>query len=113
MRLFPSVGAFIFWLIWPYVITRIVGRAYLRFTGRALPKPQQEKLRRELARITRAIMKPKPPEKEPSMPKSSTAKTVAATAVGAAAGSIITLIAVNFAFRLPADLKKYIPSKKM
>lgn len=47
------------------------------------------------------------------MPKSSTAKKSAIFAGGIVAGSIITLIGGYVAFRIPADLKKYIPSKKM
>jgi len=113
MRLFPTAGSFIFWLIWPYLVSRITSRAYFAHSGKVMSKTQAKNLRRNLATITRSIMKPVSPEKEKHMSKNATSKNVAIAGAAGGAAAIITMVAICAAFRVPKDLRKYIPSKKM
>jgi hypothetical protein len=56
-------------------------------------------------------MKPDSPKKEQSMSVNtvSTAKVASASAIGAAAGTIISLVALSYAFKVPKELKRYLP----
>jgi hypothetical protein len=53
---------FVFWMIWPYIMTRVSQVIFFKFTGRIMPKDAAKKLRGELAGITRPITKPVSPE---------------------------------------------------
>jgi hypothetical protein len=60
-------------------------------------------------------MKPDPPVKERIMriPKpSKNVQTAAIAGAAGTAGAIITLVAVSAAFRVPKELKKFLPNNK-
>jgi hypothetical protein len=81
--------------------------SYFRVMHRRMSKAR----RRKIARKTRAIMKPKPPDKESPMTKSNVKTVAIATAVGTIVGTTLAVGFANAAFRVPKDLKKFLPKK--
>jgi hypothetical protein len=79
--------------------------------SRLMRRPMSKARRRKIARKTRAIMKPKPPDKESPMTKSNVKTVAISTAVGSIVGTTIFVVLSNAAFRVPKDLKKFLPKK--
>ena len=48
------MGSFLFWVIWPYFVSRHTRTAYLMFTGKTMPKENMVALRKDLSKITGA-----------------------------------------------------------
>lgn len=57
-RLFPTLGAFLFWRLWPYLVARKTQVYYFLYTGRYIPPDRMKQFRKDLAMITRDITKP-------------------------------------------------------
>jgi hypothetical protein len=61
-------------------------------------------------------MKPIQPDKEPSMPKNkrivNTVVISAASGAGLVLGATAAMFAISYAFRVPRDLKRFIPKAK-
>ena len=49
------MAALAFWLLWPYIISRMTERYWLHFTGENMPRVQTARLRRDLAKIARGV----------------------------------------------------------
>jgi len=56
-RLFPTLGAFLFWRLWPYLVARKTQAYYFLYTGKHIPEERMKQFRQDLARITRDITK--------------------------------------------------------
>lgn len=55
--MFPSVWVFTFWLIWPYIVIKQTQKFWLLFTGQPMPEDRADKLRKDLADVTRGMTK--------------------------------------------------------
>jgi hypothetical protein len=64
-RLFPKLGGFLFWLIWPYIVAKQTEKYYFKYTGKEMPKDQVARLRNDLAKITGPITKADAPKASP------------------------------------------------
>jgi hypothetical protein len=50
-KLFPGFGAFLFWILWPWIVVKTTAKMYRKYTGDELPKDQAIQLRKDLAKI--------------------------------------------------------------
>jgi hypothetical protein len=50
---FPSLWAFTFWLLWPWIVTKYTQKFWLLFSGQVMPDDRVSRLRKELAAVTR------------------------------------------------------------
>ncbi len=107
MGLFPTLGHFLFWLLWPVVISRLTRLVCLQLTGRTLPRRKIIELRKYLAEFARGIMKEDPPKERPM--KKTTKTTISHATAGAAGGvvgAIALIAALDYAFRIPQDVAR-------
>jgi hypothetical protein len=50
-KYFPSLGVFIFWTLWPYIVARVTRKMCLRYTGQRMTKEETVRLRKSLNQI--------------------------------------------------------------
>lgn len=53
----PYPWALSFWLVWPWIVSIMTAKYWLKLTGEPMPKDRVKKLRKDLAEVTRGITK--------------------------------------------------------
>lgn len=53
----PYHWALGFWFVWPFIVSMVTAKYWVKLTGEPMPKDQIKKLRKDLAGVTRGIAK--------------------------------------------------------